>query len=326
MVKLSDKRRIAAHQFWLWEYQRRNLEYKETYDSLMRKLSLLKINYIEIGALPGKKLSKFSKKDLELYENIVDDKNRFIDKFDTKPKDYLVKEGYDSENILQTILSRNEKSLFLPYVVNWILKATELPNYNRVDGYTEWPYLTVRLDLTEDIDLIKQEVTFLYYEFLLKKKLDSREYKLVTTKDMVRKIIDKMSKFFLKKKVDSREYSERKNIAEIDKERQKSLNKLLKLKKGLRQGSLEPLPRAAGLWLWDQWDKKGKASQNEIIKKFFSEVIDCKGGPFFSDEKKVQLIFLNGKERNAYLEPRHLSRILSKTDECIEKMKVLPMK
>lgn len=323
MVKLSDER-IAFHQFWLWEYQRRNSEYKKTYDNFMRKLSLININCKEVVALSGTKSSKFSKKDRELYHIIVGDRKSFIKKFDTEPKDY--KDGSDSENNLQAILSGNEKSLSPPYVVNGILMATELPNYNRVDGYTEWPYLTVRLDLTEDIDLIKQEVTFLYYEFLLKKELDYREYKLVTTKDMVRKIIDKMSKFFLKKKVDYREYSERKNIAEIDKERQKSLNKLLKLKKGLRQGSLEPLPRAAGLWLWDRWDKKGKDSKNKVIQKFFYDVTDCKDGPFFSDEEKVQLIYLNGKKRNAYLEQRHLSRILSKTDKCIEKMKVLPMK
>ena len=97
MVKLSDKRRIAAHQFWLWEYQRRNSEYKETYDNFMQKLSLLKINYIEVVALPEKKSSKFSKKDWKLYQIIVADKNSFIKKFDREPKDY--EEGYNSENL-----------------------------------------------------------------------------------------------------------------------------------------------------------------------------------------------------------------------------------
>ncbi len=195
MVKLTDER-IAFHQFWLWEYQRRNSEYKETYDNFMRKLSQIDINYEDVIALPGKKSSKFSEKDWKLYRLILDEKNSFIEKFDREPKAY--REGYDSENLLRDILSGNENYLFLPYVINGILKATELPNYDRVDGYTEWPHLTVRLDLTEDLDLLLDEISFYYYQF---------HYE-----------------FHLKKMSDSNEYSEHENFEDVLKRRQKSMN------------------------------------------------------------------------------------------------------
>ncbi len=127
----------------------------------MRKLSQIDINYEDVIALPGKKLSKFSEKDWKLYRLILDEKNSFIEKFDREPKAY--REGYDSENLLRYILSGNENYLFLPYAINGILMATKAVNYDRVDGYTEWPHLTVRLDLTKDLDLLLNEVSYLYY-------------------------------------------------------------------------------------------------------------------------------------------------------------------
>jgi hypothetical protein len=292
MVKSLDER-ITFHEFWLWEYQRRNSEYKETYDNFMRKLSLIKIDYREIVALPEKKSSKFSKKNWEMYRIIVADRDSFIKKFDRDPKDY--KEGYDSENILQTILSGKENSLFLPYAINGILMSTELPIYDRVGGYTEWPHLTVRLDLTKDLDLLLKEVESLYYEFHLKKKTDSTEY------------------------------SGRKNIDEIDKIRKESLEKLLKFKKGLiKQGSPKALPRAAGLWLWDRWVKKGKDSENKVIQRFFDEVTEQDCGPYFSNEKKISLI--SDEKNRVYMQEKQLLKILKKTTDCIKEVKVLSMK
>jgi hypothetical protein len=293
VVKLSDER-ASFHEFWLWEYQRRNSEYKEIYDNFKKKLSQININYNDVSCLSEKKSSVFSKEDWKLYQHIVDEKKSFIEKFNIEPKDY--KEGPNSANLLIDVLSGNEKSLFLSYDIDGISMVTKLVKYNRVNGYTEWPHLTVKLDLTEDLNLLLNEVSYLYHEFHLKKKLDSKEY------------------------------SERKNIDDVRNWRDESLNKLIKSNKGLiKQGRSKALPKAVGLWLWDQWNKKEKTSKNKAIKKFFKEVTECKNGLFFSDEGKTPLIFI--KENNyAYLETNHLNRILSRTTDCIKKMEVLPMK
>lgn len=148
----------------------------------------------------------------------------------------------------------------------------------------KWPYLRVELNLSDDLDVLLKEISYIYNDLKLARGFVTPHYQ------------NKMVDFLLNEKA-------------------KAEDLLFKDKKGLggRGKAQRVLPRAVGLWLWDRWNRKeikhgGKAS---VFKKFFLE---------FTDEYAA--IFGDA----AYIEEKHLRRILTRTTKCIEKVEVLPMK
>ena len=220
----SKEIKLAEHQFWIWQYQSRNTDYRKDYDGFMEKLSKSHLNYADLIALNVFKTSKFTSEDWAAFHSLIKEKNEFILKYKIDPKDY--KTNTDSERIL----TRIEQDTFVYPKANtdYFLKTKIVSS--------DWPHLTVKYDLKEDLDLLIKELTALYnLHHLINGPGDPARYRL------------------LLKKVHS------------------SKDKLLRIQTVSKQGKKRVYPRAVGLWLWDRcnFEKENKVNKQKVYEKYW---------------------------------------------------------
>ncbi len=154
-IKLSE--RVLFHQFWLWEYQRRNSTYRQAYDRFIQELSKSGFQYWELSFIPEATISESS---WNLFQCMITEKDNFYKEFSREPKDY--NEGVASGDLLKSVLS--EDFAFPADSIKSIKLKTKIDDF-------QWPYLKVRLDLEEDPGIVLNEISYLHSEYRLKKEL-----------------------------------------------------------------------------------------------------------------------------------------------------------
>ena len=164
--------KVAEHQFWLFQYQSRNFEYRRDYDGLKEKLSKSNLNYADLNvSLNVSRCSKFKPEDWATFRALIKDRDKFIRKYKTEPKDYNT--GTDSEKLLSSI---DQDSFEYPIANDDYFMKTKIISSN-------WPHLTVEYDLKEDLDLLIKELTALYeLNHLINSPGDTIKYRSLSKK------------------------------------------------------------------------------------------------------------------------------------------------
>ncbi|MBW2607175.1 MAG: hypothetical protein JRD05_06010 [Deltaproteobacteria bacterium] len=311
---MSDNKssRAEFHQFFLWEYQRRNKEYRKSYDCFIKLLSECGVNYsyLNISEFDPDKPNLFISKG-QMQDDLLKENCEFYRKYGRYPTEYrtvemkpkylssseselekivtehLLPSGMDSDTLLKKVLVEDIKGIeFTADRFKSLERGVMDFNYNL-------PYVDIRINLETKLDKLLAEISYIYYEYHSLE--ESNRNPLFPN------------------------YEALKNYEKLA---EKYQQKIVEYEKNLtgRGKSQAILPRVVGLWLWDHWNEGRKKKKNQI-----SDAIDAFFKEFATDDSCPHILH-DGSKNSAYTEDKHLRKIFSITKNCIEKVKVLPMK
>jgi len=311
---MSDNKssRAEFHQFFLWEYQRRNKEYRKSYDCFIQLLSECGVNYSYLNISefdPDKPNLSISKGQMQ--DDLLKEKGEFGRKYGRDPTEYRtveMKPKYlsSSESVLEKIVTEHllpsgmDSDTLLKKVLVGDIKDIEFTAVSyissergAVDFNYNFPHVDIRINLETKLDKLLSEISYIYYEY---HSLEEGNRNLLFPN-----------------------YEALKNYEKL---LEKHQQKIVEYEKNLtgRGKSQAILPRVVGLWLWDHWNEGRKKKKNQI-----SDAIDAFFKEFATDDSCPHILH-DGSKNSAYAEDKHLRKIFSITKNCIEKVKVLLMK
>ncbi len=292
ILRIFPRDPAKFHQFWTWEYLRRNSKYRRVYDEYTQNLK--KLDLTDDNPVPSQEqISNFTAREQRVLADINMAPKAFIKKFKMWPRDYFNGVG-PTELISEILLYQKEgltaeKSGLYADIDNIVpVEAVRLEDY-------KWPFLslTVQMNLEDDLEVLLNELSVIYH---------NTKHSHYVSAGLQKDDLDK---------------AEKEKTFELEKKAAESERKLVETKYKLRKRGHPPdaLPRAVGLWLWDHFKKSGgKHGAMQKAVDAFSVEVDSENSPIYMPEP------------DKYKEPKRLREMLRITKQCVKEVAVHPMK